>query len=105
MSERIVTDSRGQRWDVIQHGDGTVFRHQSGDELRAQVPGSIDELSTEQLLDGLTRVQCPAARHHRGRDARWRDGGRAAPDSVTMASSGRARNRIGRRTVPMPADV
>jgi hypothetical protein len=56
MAERIVTDSRGQRWDVTQAPGtegGAVFRHQSGRELRAELAGSIDELSTEQLLDAL----------------------------------------------------
>ncbi|HEX6309796.1 MAG TPA: hypothetical protein VFZ69_16600 [Longimicrobiales bacterium] len=55
MPERILTDSRGQRWDVIQKPSAhrTIFRHQSGRELRAELPKSIDELSTEELLDAL----------------------------------------------------
>lgn len=56
MPERIITDSRGQRWDVIQkpaQGQDTVFRHQSGREFRADVPQSIDELSSDALLDLL----------------------------------------------------
>ena len=52
MPERIVTDSHGQRWDVIQKRDanGAVFRHQSGRELRADLPGALDQLTTEDLL-------------------------------------------------------
>lgn len=53
MPERIITDSRGQRWDVIQQGDAAVFRHQSGMELDAALPGPLDALSTEQLLAAL----------------------------------------------------
>jgi hypothetical protein len=56
MPERIITDSRGQRWDVIQQAgasDGALFRHQSGRELRAELDRSIDELSSEDLLDLL----------------------------------------------------
>lgn len=55
MAERIVTDSRGQRWDVIQQDKkkGAVFRHQSGQELRADLKQSIDEMSSEALLDAL----------------------------------------------------
>lgn len=55
MPERIVTDSRGQRWDVIQQDPkkGAVFRHQSGQELRADLKQSIDEMSSEALLDAL----------------------------------------------------
>lgn len=53
MPERIITDSRGQRWDVIQDDAGTTFRHQSGHELRADLGRSIDELSSDELLDAL----------------------------------------------------
>lgn len=55
MAERIVTDSRGQRWDVIQQDKekGAVFRHQSGEELRADLKHSIDEMSSEALLNAL----------------------------------------------------
>lgn len=55
MSERIITDSRGQRWDVAQDGDADaiVFRHQSGRELRARAGGRIDALSTDELLTAL----------------------------------------------------
>jgi hypothetical protein len=58
MPQRIITDARGQRWDVI-HQEGradVVFRHQSGMELRAYLEGSLDALSTEQLLDALDRA-------------------------------------------------
>ncbi|HEX2167361.1 MAG TPA: hypothetical protein VHG09_09050 [Longimicrobiales bacterium] len=59
MPERIVTDSRGQRWDVIQEKEksGAVFRHQSGQELRADLKQSIDELSSEELLDALDEAR------------------------------------------------
>jgi len=60
MPERIVTDSRGQRWDVVQkdaQAGGTVFRHQSGQELRADIGRSIDELSSEELLDALDQAR------------------------------------------------
>ncbi|MEX1182423.1 MAG: hypothetical protein WEF86_04255 [Gemmatimonadota bacterium] len=64
MPQRIVTDSRGQRWDVIQQAEqGTLFRNQSGQELRADLADSIDELSTEQLLEALDE-----ARTREGRD-------------------------------------
>jgi hypothetical protein len=59
MPERIVTDSRGQRWDVIQpkENNGAVFRHQSGQELRADLKQSIDELSSEDLLEALDEAR------------------------------------------------
>jgi hypothetical protein len=60
MPERIVTDSRGQRWDVIQkdaRGGSAVFRHQSGQELRADLKQSIDELSSDDLLDALDEAR------------------------------------------------
>lgn len=66
MPERIVTDSRGQRWDVIQKdtkSGSAIFRHQSGQELRAEISRSIDELSSEDLLDALD-----AARSREGLD-------------------------------------
>ena len=52
MPERIVTDSRGQRWDVVQNqnSDRAVFRHQSGSELSAQLPGALDQLTSQDLL-------------------------------------------------------
>lgn len=55
MPERIVTDSRGQRWDVIQAKEesAAVFRHQSGQELRAELKQPLDDLSSEDLLDAL----------------------------------------------------
>jgi hypothetical protein len=58
MAQRIITDARGQRWDVIQRAgeEGVVFRHQSGRELRAELAGSMDTLSTEELLDALDGV-------------------------------------------------
>jgi hypothetical protein len=55
--ERLITDSRGQRWDVVQQDDGaTVFRHQSGMELRSEID-SIDAMSTDQLLDALDEAR------------------------------------------------
>jgi len=59
MPERIITDGRGQRWDVIQQrdSDAVVFRHQSGQELRGDVDRSIDAMSTDDLLDALDRVR------------------------------------------------
>jgi hypothetical protein len=65
MAERILTDSRGQRWDVRQEGgSGTVvFRHQSGAELRSELDASMDALSTDQLLEALDR-----ARNEKGLD-------------------------------------
>ena len=59
MPERIVTDSRGQRWDVIQQKEnsGAIFRHQSGQELRADLKQSIDELSSEDLLEALDEAR------------------------------------------------
>lgn len=58
MSERIITDSRGQRWDVVQDGQrGAVFRHQSGQELQADLDRPMDALSTEQLLDALDEAR------------------------------------------------
>ena len=66
MAERIVTDSRGQRWDVRQDdstAQSAVFRHQSGSELRADLPRALDHLSTDELLDALD-----AARQKAGLD-------------------------------------
>jgi hypothetical protein len=60
MPERIVTDSRGQRWDVIQQdakSGSAVFRHQSGQELRAELKQSIDELSSDALLNALDEAR------------------------------------------------
>jgi hypothetical protein len=59
MAERIITDGRGQRWDVIQKKDedGVLFRHQSGQELRGRVDGTIDGLSTDDLLDKLDEAR------------------------------------------------
>jgi hypothetical protein len=59
MSERIITDGRGQRWDVIQKRDGSnvVFRHQSGRELMGQVASSIDAMTTDDLLNALDEVR------------------------------------------------
>jgi hypothetical protein len=55
MAQRIITDSRGQRWDVIQEQEAEpiVFRHQSGRELRSDLDQPLDGLSTEELLDAL----------------------------------------------------
>jgi hypothetical protein len=53
MSERIVTDSRGQRWDVSDGEDGLIFRHQSGREIHTDATTPLDELSTIQLLGAL----------------------------------------------------
>ena len=57
--ERIVTDSRGQRWDVLQQNEKTeaVFRHQSGQELRARLGRSIDQLSSDDLLEALDEAR------------------------------------------------
>ena len=60
MPERILTDSRGQRWDVIQPDAGSpsaVFRHQSGQELRADLARSLDQLSSEDLLNALDEAR------------------------------------------------
>jgi hypothetical protein len=60
MPERIVTDSRGQRWDVRQQDakrPSAVFRHQSGQELRADLKQPLDELSSEDLLDALDEAR------------------------------------------------
>jgi hypothetical protein len=59
MPQRIITDGRGQRWDVIQQRgeDGVVFRHQSGNELRRDIDTSIDAMSTEDLLNALDEVR------------------------------------------------
>jgi hypothetical protein len=59
MPQRIVTDSRGQRWDVVAQGsDGTtVFRHQSGQELNTRLAAPLNSLSTEQLLDALDEAR------------------------------------------------
>jgi hypothetical protein len=62
MAERIITDSRGQRWDVTQDGERkVVFRHQSGRELNGSLDGPLDGLSTDALLDALD-----AARQEQG---------------------------------------
>jgi hypothetical protein len=65
MPERIITDSRGQRWDVTQKGgeEGAVFRHQSGRELRADLGAPLDSLSSDDLLTALD-----AARREAGLD-------------------------------------
>src|SRR5690606_32525739 len=59
MPERIVTDSRGQRWDVIQQDEKhrAIFRHQSGQELSSDLKRSIDELSSEDLLEVLDEAR------------------------------------------------
>jgi hypothetical protein len=59
MPERIVTDSRGQRWDVLQEKEksAAVFRHQSGQELRADLKQPLDDLSSEDLLDALDEAR------------------------------------------------
>lgn len=57
MGERIVTDSRGQRWDVREEGDVLVFRHQSGQEIRGEGRAELDALSTEDLLDALDEAR------------------------------------------------
>jgi hypothetical protein len=73
MPERIITDSRGQRWDVRQDSGagGVVFRHQSGRELNAPLDEPMDALSSEKLLAALD-----AAR----RDAGLGDVGRGGID-------------------------
>jgi hypothetical protein len=53
MAERIVTDSRGQRWDVREAEQQLVFRHQSGRELRAPTSRPLDQLSTDDVLAAL----------------------------------------------------
>jgi hypothetical protein len=55
MPQRIITDSRGQRWDVTQteESGSVVFRHQSGRELTAKLERGMDALSTDELLDAL----------------------------------------------------
>jgi hypothetical protein len=55
MPQRIITDSRGQRWDVVQDGadEHVVFRHQSGRELSVRLEGPMDALSSDELLDVL----------------------------------------------------
>lgn len=70
MPERIVTDSRGQRWDVAQKDDsGTVvFRHQSGREFTARTDGELDSMSTEGLLDALDQARRDAGLDEVGRD-------------------------------------
>lgn len=59
MPERIVTDSRGQRWDVLQDNEkaDAVFRHQSGQELRARLGKSIDQISSDDLLEALDEAR------------------------------------------------
>lgn len=59
MAERIVTDSRGQRWDVRQTSgsDDAIFRHQSGRELRATLPGALDQLTSDDLLAVLDEAR------------------------------------------------
>jgi hypothetical protein len=59
MAERIVTDSRGQRWDVRQTSgsDDAIFRHQSGHELRATLPGALDQLTSDDLLAVLDEAR------------------------------------------------
>jgi hypothetical protein len=65
MSQRIITDSRGQRWDVLQQPESksVVFRHQSGRELTAELDGDMDALSSDALLHALD-----AARQKEGLD-------------------------------------
>jgi hypothetical protein len=67
MPERIITDSRGQRWDVREDGKSLVFRHQSGNELRALTDRPLDQLSTDEVLaalDDARRAQgLPAVGH------------------------------------------
>jgi hypothetical protein len=50
MAERMVTDSRGQRWDVREEDRLLIFRHQSGRELSAAAVTPLDDLSTDELL-------------------------------------------------------
>jgi hypothetical protein len=59
MPQRIITDSRGQRWDVLQDAgdEGIVFRHQSGRELRASLARPMDALSSDELLDALDEAR------------------------------------------------
>lgn len=66
MPARIVTDSRGHRWDVRQDRGGgeLVFRHQSGRELRTESGSPLDAQSTEDLLNRLDE-----ARRREGYDA------------------------------------
>ena len=59
MAERIVTDSRGQRWDVRQAAgsDNAIFRHQSGRELHAALPGALNQLTSDDLLAVLDEAR------------------------------------------------
>jgi hypothetical protein len=59
MPQRIITDSRGQRWDVIQDAGSTdvVFRHQSGREFRARMAAGMDTLSSDDLLTALDEAR------------------------------------------------
>lgn len=59
MPQRIITDSRGQRWDASQEkeGDDVVFRHQSGREYRASLDRRMDALSTDELLGALDEAR------------------------------------------------
>jgi len=80
MSERIITDSRGQRWDVAQDRDAgdVVFRHQSGNELRSRLDAALDALSTDQLLSALDRARRDAGLEevgHGGIDVSFDDDG------------------------------
>jgi hypothetical protein len=62
MAERIITDGRGQRWDV-RAPDGAqdvVFRHQSGRELHGELPRALDALSTDELLEALDQARSRA---------------------------------------------
>ena len=57
MPERILTDSRGQRWDVSEADRWIIFRHQSGRELRADASRPLDQLSTDDLLHALDEAR------------------------------------------------
>ena len=86
MSDRIVTDSNGDRWDVTEpgtQGDGTRaegpirFRHQSGEEFEARSERAMDELSGDELLDLLD-----AAREAKGLDSVHEGGDNVGRDPV-----------------------
>jgi hypothetical protein len=51
MPERIVTDEKGDRWDVRQAAEGELtFRHQGGRELRIETDARLDSISSDRLL-------------------------------------------------------
>jgi hypothetical protein len=51
MPERIVTDEKGDRWDVLQReGNELTFRHQGGRELRVESTAPLDSISSDRLL-------------------------------------------------------